>query len=305
MLLLENEFRGAGLGSLFHHPAFFRHHSPATGLYFEGFDRGEQQLCLHIAPVEGGRWRSPVRGTYCGYAVAPALRMASWLQAHRTVEQRAWEAGARELEFLLAPQAHDEHAFAREVYVMASAGFALTRADMNYALRVDARPLHERMAPDHRRRWRNREVAPAAQVPVDELADIYAIVEEGYRARGIPLSMSLEQLEAMRHLFPDRMHCFASMGDHARIAGAICLRLAPGVLYIFCWSARPGHEDRNPMIALADGIYRYCQQAGIALLDCGTATVGGEPNEGLMRFKQQLGFAVSVKLRFSKVLGTA
>jgi len=305
VLLLENEFRGTGLGSVFHHPAFFRHHSPTSGLYFEGFAHGEQQLCVHIAPVEEGRWRSPVRGTYCGYAVVPSLRMASWLQAHRTVEQRARETGARELEFLLAPQAHDEPGFAREVYVMASAGFSLTRADMNYSLRVDARPLHERMAADHRRRWRNREVALADRVPADELADIYAIVEKGYRARGIPLSMSLAQLEAMRDLFPDRMHCFACMSDGTRIAAAICLRLAPGMLYVFCWSACPGHEDRNPMIALADGIYRYCQQAGIAVLDCGTATVGGEPNEGLMRFKEQLGFAVSVKLRFSKVLGTA
>lgn len=302
MQLLENKFRGDGLGSLFHHPAFFRHHCPSGGLYFEGFAKGLQQLCVHIAPVEGARWRSPARGTYCGYAVNPALDVVDWMRAHRALERCAWEAGARELELLLAPQAHNEEAFARQTYVLACAGYALARTDLNYALRVDASPLQDRMGADHRRRWRNCEIAQAMLVPGDELASVYGVIDEGYRAKGIPLSMSLTQLEAMRDLFPDRMRCFAGMYGGTRIAAAVCLRLAPSVLYIFCWSARPGYEDRNPMIALADCIYRHCQEAGIALLDCGTATAGREPNEGLMRFKQQLGFAVSAKLRFSKVL---
>jgi hypothetical protein len=56
------------------------------------------------------------------------------------------------------------------------------------------------------------------------------------------------------------------------------------------------------MIALADCIYRHCQENQIQVLDCGTATVGRDPNDGLMRFKQQLGFSVSAKLRFSKAL---
>ena len=300
MELLENCFRGDGMGSLFHRGAFFRLHEDAPGLYFEGYDGADCQLCIHFTPQADGVWRSPGRGTYGGYATAAGLPLQAWIAAHRHIEQRLRERGARAIEILPAPMAHDAVAFANQCYVLSAHGYALERCDLNHSLAVDDRPLVERMSRGNAKRLRKceREGLAARRLEPQALASVYEVLRANREARGYALSMSLQQLQQMQTLFPDRLLCFGC-GDAARLAaGAVCLQLDARVLYVFYWGERPGFETHSPVVAVADAIYTHCRAAGLALLDVGTSTIGSEANTGLIAFKRHLGFEESLKLRF-------
>ncbi|GAB4027621.1 hypothetical protein GCM10028773_59450 [Spirosoma koreense] len=55
------------------------------------------------------------------------------------------------------------------------------------------------------------------------------------------------------------------------------------------------------MVMLLDGLFVYCQQHRIQLLDLGTALdENGQPKPGLMRFKRNVGAQESPKLVFEK-----
>lgn len=303
MELRVNEFVGTRLGSLFHDPAFFRLHAGERGLYFEGQARGRTRLVIHFAPDGEGTWHSPLRGTFAGYAADPALDLGAWSDAHVRIEHRLRAEGARAAEVALAPQFHDPASFARQVYLLESAGWAVQRCDLNFGLIVDRRPLVDRMAPDHRRRRRLASDAGlrGGTASPRALPAIYTILQDNYAAKGYGLSMSLEQLQTMQDQFPERMQCFGCWVGEELLAGAVCFHLSPHVLYVFYWSGRP-ERGGNAMIVLADAIHEYCQHREVPLLDAGISTIGAQANEGLMAFKRQLGFTESLRLRMRKDL---
>jgi hypothetical protein len=301
--LRVNEFAGSGLGSLFHDPAFFRLHAGERGLYFEGHARGRTRLVVHFSPGRDGVWHSPLRGTFAGYAVDAELEVSTWRDTHARIEQRLRDEGALAAEVVLAPQFHDPALFARQVYVLKSANWTVQRCDLNFGLIVDERTLADRMAPDHRRRRRlaTEGGLVGGTAPPETLPAIYAVLQENYAAKGYGLSMTLEQLQVMQSTFPDRMQCFGCWAGERLLAGAICFRVSPKVLYIFYWSARPA-SGGSSMIVLADAIHEYCRQREVPLLDAGISTLGAQPNEGLIAFKRQLGFTESLRLRMRKDL---
>jgi len=84
------------------------------------------------------------------------------------------------------------------------------------------------------------------------------------------------------------------------IAASICIAVDKTVFYVFYWGEIDGYQNPSPIPFLAQGLYSYCQKEGFKLMDVGTATVEGNPNHGLIRFKRSLGLGESLKLTFSK-----
>jgi hypothetical protein len=141
-----------------------------------------------------------------------------------------------------------------------------------------------------------------APEPIESLPAVYDVLAENRAARGYSLSMSLEQLTEMAHLFPGRMQLFAGRLGGKMIVAACCLRLTPSILYVFYWGDRSGHGKMSPVVSLAGEIYAWCQRQGVRLLDAGTSTIGFEANDGLIQFKRGMGFSESLKARLTKVL---
>ena len=113
--------------------------------------------------------------------------------------------------------------------------------------------------------------------------------------------MTAEQLDAMVATFPDRLHYFAVYSNAQRshmVAAAICMAITDRVLYVFYWGDAADMGSYSPIALLAASIYEFAQQRKFVLLDVGTATVDGVPNQGLVTFKRNLGFSESLKLSF-------
>ncbi len=302
--LTINAFAPADFGSLFHEPDFFRLHSNDGGLYFQWMDGSKPLATIHFTEIESGVWRSPARGTFAGYAWDPALSVEQLFAFHDAVEGELASVGARRIEILPAPMAHDPIAWTNTFYLLRARGFTTEVCDLNHAIAITTAPLAERMTYGNRKRLRKaeREGFSTRQLTADRLPAVYDTIAANRATKGNTMSMRLDQLEQMTALFPDRLVFFGMDDGDVLAASAVCMRLSPSILYVFYWGDRPGYSALSPVVSLADAIYAYCQDTGIALLDAGTSTIDRDPNFGLVQFKRGLGFTESLKVRMAKQL---
>lgn len=258
---------------------------------------------MHFTPTQDGCWRSPARGTFAGYAVAPGLALASLASFHDAVEQRLWALGARHIEILPAPMAHDPAALSNQVYLLHSRGFTVSQCDLNQSLEIDERPLSQRMSYGNRKRLAKcgREGLQCAALGLDALPEVYDTISANRSAKGHAMSMTLAQLQAMAQTFPNNLLLFACRDASAQmVAAAVCLRLDAETLYVFYWGDRPGHATLSPVVALAEAVHARATVLGMKRVDVGTSTMDADANHGLLQFKRGLGFTESLKLRMEK-----
>jgi len=299
--LLENRYHGDSLGSLFHQAAFHRLHAGGDGLFFEWAEGNQVLASVHFTPAADGLWRSPGRGTFAGYAWADGLRAEQLFAFHDAAMARLAARGARRVEILPAPMAHDPQRFSLQTYLLRTRGFRISQCDLNQSLDIDTRPLAERMSYGNVKRLRKcqREGFVSAALPLEALPQVYETLAANRHAKGHTMSMSLQALQAMSAQFPKALQLFSCQAGAEQAAAALCLRLSPAVLYVLYWGDRPGYAQLSPVVALADAIHTHCQTQGIAQLDVGTSTVDTDTNFGLLQFKGGLGFGESLKLRMT------
>lgn len=303
--LLENEFAGPALGALFQQRAFFELHAAGSGRFFEWAVDGRVVASVHFTPAgDDGLWRSPARGTFAGFACEPGLHTDTLFAFHDAVLERLRALGARRVELLPAPMAHDPVAFSNQAYLLHARGWQPTQCDLNHTLAVDARPFEALIGYGNLKRLRKcrREGVVGRPLPDDALPAVYATIEANRASKGHAVSMTLAQLADMQARLPGVMRLFGAQAGSELAAAALCLRLSPQVQYVFYWGDRPGHAQLSPVVAVAEAIYLDAQAEGVTLVDAGTSTIDRVPNAGLIQFKRGLGFTESLKLRAARDL---
>jgi hypothetical protein len=298
-VLSVNVFHPQPQDQLFNSFAFFRLHASGRAFFFQWQVKGKVVMCLHVSETEDGVVRSPRRGTFGGIGFFSDVSqeavdefvaaVTSWLRAQ----------GLDRVQVLLPPADHRCARVAAQYFALRRQGFVETLTDINYAIMVQPQPLVERMNYANRKRYNKcvRAGFAAQQVDVGQLARVYRVIESNRNAKGYPVSMTLAQLEQMRDLFADQLCLFICHLGEQEAASAICLRVSPEVLYVFYWGDEPAYAQYSPVTLLASCIHDYCREQGVELLDIGTATLDGEANHGLIRFKRALGCEESMKFR--------
>lgn len=303
--LVENEFVGSDRKELFQQHAFFRLHAVRGGSYFDLCLKGRSAALIHFTPVdEEGTWRSPARGTFAGLSFDVDLKFRDLFTFFEGVESALLAKGAKSLEVLPAPQAHDASSFAKQVYLLRLFGFETIQCDLNQSLEIDNRSLSERMSYGNLKRLRkcNREGLVARQLPQSALPQVYETLAINRASKGNSMSMTLAQLQEMVDTLPENVLLFGCPNGGQLAAAALCLRLSPYVLYVFYWGDRPEYASHSPVVAIADSIYHYGREHGYKILDVGTSTIDRELNFGLLEFKRGLGFSETLKVRMRKTL---
>ena len=239
----------------------------------------------------GGTSHSPLRGTFAGPS------SGSLKDLERVVDMAIDLRG--QFHFKLAPAGHDEAHFAQAVNVLLRKGFKITRHDLNYEARIaGAACLELRMDRGQVKHLHAAERLGWHVEPCAFNGQVYDVIADNRKRKGRSLSMSYDAVKAMADTFPEDVICFC-IPRKAYLATAICLRLSPDILYVYAWGDMEGAEH-SPCVLLACGIYDWCAMNGVKLMDIGTATEDGVPNEGLIAFKTRLGFSPSLKVTMSR-----
>lgn len=286
---------------LFYSEDFFKLHDDGTGRYYEWLDQDNRPVAaIHAGQIEPGVWRSPFRGTFAGFDFTDDLPVAFIDAVLADLKAQ----GAKSLEVLFAPSAHNPHKDEIAVKTLKNAGFSITREDVNFTIDVTDTPLSQRMRSQQKQRIQKclNKNFTVSEAPVDRLPAVYSIIAANAKARGFSVSMTLDQLEAMHAALPGSLVPFAVMHGDIIASAAVCVRISPDILYIFYVGDQAGYASDSPVVMMVDGIYTYARRHGYKILDYGTASIGRERNEGLIDFKRRLGFVECSKCRMKKDL---
>lgn len=119
--------------------------------------------------------------------------------------------------------------------------------------------------------------------------------------RGYSLTLPSDRLGYLIQTFPSQFSVFTVTDGSTLTALTVAVQVRDDILYNFLPASDPTYHAYSPMVLLTDGLFGYCQQRQIRLLDLGTSLdANHQPKPSLMRFKRNLGAQESPKLTFEK-----
>lgn len=223
----------------------------------------------------------------------------------QTLLQTANDVGASTLRIVNYPHCYAPRQAVQLTKLLTERGFSITEMHENAYLPVTHESFEQTIVAAERRRLRKCQRADFQfkQWTNPDIDLVTAFIIETRRLQDYQLSLSAERLASLLHLFPDEFGVFVVNDQSRIIALSVVVRVRGDILYNFLPVSHPDYRTFSPMVMLIDGLFTYCQQEGIRLLDLGVSLDGtNQPKPSLIRFKQNLGAQVSPKLTFEKSL---
>lgn len=127
---------------------------------------------------------------------------------------------------------------------------------------------------------------------------IHAFIARSRMRKNRLMTMNEEQLTQHFKIFPKNFQLFSVTHSNISIAMGVTIKINEEILYTFYLADEENHLKNSPITFLLSGIYEYSQREKFKILDLGIATEKGVLNEGLARFKQNLGAKISAKKEY-------
>ncbi|MBO9699201.1 MAG: GNAT family N-acetyltransferase [Sporocytophaga sp.] len=183
-------------------------------------------------------------------------------------------------------------------------GFVISEHDMNFHLEISSQGDFESgLNPSARRRY--RKYRDSFQFCIEDNPDIdsiYSLVKQNREIKGHPVTITPEGLKNLYQTFEKSFKTFLLKDGEKVIGSAFGVKISGQILYYYLPADSYGYKRYSPSISMIGHIYNYCRESGITLFDLGIATSKSVPNFGLIKFKQNMGGKVSLKLSFEKNL---
>ena len=138
------------------------------------------------------------------------------------------------------------------------------------------------------RQARKKGVIYQEDVPLSEenIRDFYEILVENRRALNVTPTHTEEELNRLVKLIPENLHlAFAEAGGE-RIAGLLHFICNPRVVLLFYVCHRRDKQSLKAAPFLLTNTLNWAKREGFEQLDFGISTVKGDPNTGLLKFKE-------------------
>ena len=213
--------------------------------------------------------------------------------------------GAKKLKIVSYPQCYAPSQAERLTKALLLDGFTQQSAHPTYYIPIGNQLFTDQLVPAERRRLRQCQRAgfQVNQWTHTDMAELIHFVEETRREKGYPLSLDSSRLMALCKQFPDQFIAFKVTDGSRLAAAAITVRVRHDILYSFLPASHPDYRALSPMVMLTDGLFNYCRDRSIRLLDLGVSLdEHKQPKPSLMRFKRNLGAQESPKQTFEKML---
>lgn len=132
-----------------------------------------------------------------------------------------------------------------------------------------------------------------------EWASCYELLDETRRRHAARLRISFDYIMNLRRVFGNRiaMHRLLRAGELA--GAALVYRLARDWNYVVAWGDDLRHRQHRVMNVMADQLVRAAIAQRISVLDAGTSSVEGVPDDGLIQFKRSVGATTGLRLYFT------
>lgn len=129
----------------------------------------------------------------------------------------------------------------------------------------------------------------------DDISKCYDVLYQNRQAIGTRVTMKLSEVQDALKNFPSIYQIkYLELRDEV---AAMCLtvNIAPEVRYVLYWADNLSFRSYSPITLLCERLVEQSLADGIHFLDLGISSSDGLINEGLHRFKQNLGAITSAK----------
>ncbi len=129
-----------------------------------------------------------------------------------------------------------------------------------------------------------------------EIDECYEVLMKNRERRGVTLSMSNTIFNDFLRIIPDKFFLIKACMEESIIATAFVIKITKTYWYVLFWGELPEFRNFSPVVAILDFLVTEAKKSGVRILDLGISTHEGTVDEGLVRFKKNLGAVESNKL---------
>ena len=252
--------------------------------------------------VEGTRALSPFKNPFGSFEFSDAFTPKELFEFIQFSNAKLRERGVKYIEIRSYPHAyHPERSSLLSTFLI-NQGFITTNAELSACIPVSQSKLFESLSSFEKRRLKKQKQSDLRfkKIPIEELHKVYDFVESCRKERNQSISMTIGQLEAAVKVLPGKFLLFGIYDKQALAAACISIRINKSILYNFYPAHAKAYDLLSPVVGLTEGIYEFCQEQDITLLDLGTSALRGKPNFSLLDFKIHVGALPTPKFTFVK-----
>jgi hypothetical protein len=253
-----------------------------------------------IAGVKNGVLQSPFSAPFGGFHFRNEIIYISEIDSFITsLQSYLISKGLKGVEIILPPDIYHTTFNAKTVNSLIRNGFQSKVPEITCWVNVQG--FHGAFTQKNSREYYRQAVRNGLSFDLasdeGEKMEIYDCIRQNRTNFGRPIFMTFKDILDMSNLWPvDFFKVIA--GDRAIVASAIFYRSHPNICYAVFWG---DNEDGRPLRAmdyLAFNLWSYYKNLGFKYIDLGISTEAGNPNEGLLRFKESHESISSLRYKF-------
>lgn len=262
----------------------------------------QQAHATFILSIQDGRGFSPCRGPFGSVEMNPLLPIQDLDDFIEHINTFAAAQGISQLEIKSYPFCYSPEVSAVITNSLLRQQYHILYTDLNYHIPVTQTGLADKLHLSAKRRLQKCITAgfDFGEEQAPDLPLIYQLIVDSRQQKGYPVTMTFSDFRQLFEDFPGSYKIFSIRDKQRIVAATVAVKINQHILYYFLPAHDPVYNTYSPMVLLIQGLYNYCQSAGYSILDLGISTDKGIPNHGLMRFKNNMGACVSLKLSFIK-----
>lgn len=176
--------------------------------------------------------------------------------------------------------------------ILMNSGFWMQEELVNHYIIVGHEPLSRKIHTMEMRRLKKCYTAgfTFSQEGPDSQKEVYNFIRTCRAEKEWNLSMRWDEIKQIVSLLPQHYLFFTVREQEKIVAATIAVLVNNQMLYNFYPASRMSYNPFSPAVMLISGLYQYCQQSNIKILDLGTS-----PTLSLQKFKEHLGGVLSYK----------
>ncbi len=244
---------------------------------------------IFIYEHEGKLLKSPGKATFGGIWVLgghPTINF--YKNIYQSIIENFEEISS--VKVVLPPEFFYPQIFKSQAEALKEIGFKLLYSDINFHIDLN-RWSQKEMSKGNRKKIRQFcEAGGIINVSLeDEYFPAYNLLKHNRENRGAKISMNADTFIRNLEELPDSYKLYVAKIENQLAAVAYVVRISPDVNYVLFWGDEIRFRQLSPVASLLNYLVPLCKIDGYKTLDLGISSVDGILDNGLARFKKNLG----------------
>jgi hypothetical protein len=297
---LPQSYAGNSLDDIFHHPDHLKLQAAEGWNSFSIVDEQQHMVAAMPFHIESGIANNPYRAPYGSFYFSDKITDDQLKEFIFFIGIQLEGKGVKKIRIKTPPAAYSYVKSDVLNIMLKQTDYQLEAEEISAIISVSPAPFNSILHTSERKRLRKCEKAGFTfhLLPISQLEKVYNFLEVHRKKKNYSLSMSLEELKHTAEVFPDRFLLSIVKEGQKWAAANVSIIVNSNVLYNFYHDHDEVYNLYSPVVMLVEGLYRFCWENRIKLVDLGTSQTGGKVNQSLLDFKLRLGANPSPKLTF-------